>query len=223
MLSFEDLGAENWSKYSGLILQSELVYPETIRSAPEDFIEILSEGDRIAKVAFTGSEYVGNVIGYCITPEEMKAYGLEGEGDRSKIAYIINIVVAPQHQGKGFGTELLREFIKAAKARGYEKLVGHFRQPNSLNLIKRLGAKEKGVFRNWENTGEDYTLCFLDLQSVRVPVPVQVSVSAPVPGSLSASLSMPEALDTSMPELPELGGSYHLNETLHANIKQDGQ
>jgi GNAT superfamily N-acetyltransferase len=166
MLSFEDLGAGDWEKYGDSILQSEGVFPEGIRTPKEDFIEVLDDGDGVAKVALMDSAYVGNVFGYRIAPDDFEYYGLHDVPKDAKIIYLFNIVVNPDYQGKGYGKRLLWEFIKAAKAKGYGYVAGHFRQNGSLKLIKAFGAKEEGVCRNWENIGEDCVACCLDIHNL---------------------------------------------------------
>lgn len=166
MLSFDDLGAGDWRKYADSILQSENVFPDSIRTPQEDFLEIVGESDGIAKVALLDSQYLGNVFGYRISPDDFEYYGLHDVPKDAKVIYLFSIVVNPEFQGRGYGRQLIWEFIVAAKAKGYDFIAGHFRQNGSLKLIKAFGAKEEGVYQNWENTNEDCVACCLDINSI---------------------------------------------------------
>jgi GNAT superfamily N-acetyltransferase len=166
MLSFEDVGMGDWEKFSEQILHSEGVFPECIRTPREDFLEVVSEGDGVAKVALLDSSYVGNVFGYRIPDDDYEYYGLHDVPQGAKVIYLFSIVINPEFQGRGYGRQLIWEFIKTAKDRGYDFVAGHFRQNGSLKLIKRFGAKEECVCQNWENMGEDYVACCLDLKCV---------------------------------------------------------
>ena len=177
MLAFEDLNLNNWHVYVDLVLKSEAIFPESIRTSKEEFTEILLIKDTIAKVAID-SGYVGNIMGYpLVSLENLEEYGLQFLEERA--IYISNLVIESTHQGKGFGKKLLLEFIKAAIDNGYEKVYGHFRQNHSLVLIKKLGARELKVFPNWSDTGEDFVLCELDLLKASIPeIPQMVKVEA---------------------------------------------
>jgi GNAT superfamily N-acetyltransferase len=165
MLSFEDLGAGNWGKYGNLILGSENVFPEAMRTDKEDFIDVVREQDGVAKVALVDSGYAGNVFGYHVSPDDFGYYGLHDIPADAKVIYLFSIVINPGLQGKGYGRQLLLEFIKSAKEKGYDFIAGHFRQNGSLKLIKAFGAKEEGVCPNWENIGEDCVICCLDIHN----------------------------------------------------------
>jgi len=166
MLSFDDLGAGDWGKYGEMILRSENVFPEAIRTPEEDFLEVVSEADGVAKVALLDSQYVGNVFGYRMAQEDFEYYGISDVPREAKVIYLFSVVVNPEFQGRGYGHLLLQEFIKTAKAKGYDYVAGHFRQNNSLQLIRKFGARENGVCHNWDNTGEDCVVCCLDLHGI---------------------------------------------------------
>ncbi|MFH1237780.1 MAG: GNAT family N-acetyltransferase [Candidatus Aenigmatarchaeota archaeon] len=169
MLAFEDLGSDSWQKYGELILKSENVFPEAIRTPEEDYADTVKENGSIAKVALLDSQYVGNIFGYALLPEDLESHGLHDVPQDAKVIYIFNVVVNPEYQGKGIGKQLLWEFIRTAKDRGYDYIAGHFRQNGSLQLIKKLGAKEEGVYHNWENMGEDCVACCLNIHIIQEP------------------------------------------------------
>jgi GNAT superfamily N-acetyltransferase len=163
MLEFQNLQKDNWHRYEESVLQSESVYPEAIRTPAEEFVYILEGGDAIAIVALLDSHYVGNIIGFTLDRDELGDYGMGDVPSESEIVYLFSFVINPQYQGMGYGYRLLEEFMREARARGYRKVIGHFRPNNSLHLIKKFGAEEKGVYRDWIGSGEDYLFCCLDL------------------------------------------------------------
>jgi ribosomal protein S18 acetylase RimI-like enzyme len=162
-LTFKDLNAGNWEKYARSVAGSELVYPEALRTSSEDFAEVVSLEDALSKVALLDSVYIGNAVGFRMDPEEMNEYGLSDLPEGAAVLYILNIVVNPGYQGMGYGNEMMRELLKSAKERGFSFIACHCRQTSSLGIMRKLGAQERGLFRNWEGSGEDFTLCLLDL------------------------------------------------------------
>jgi GNAT superfamily N-acetyltransferase len=166
MLTFDDLIEGNWNKYGNFVLQSETIYPEFIRSPGEEFIDIVKSRGSIAKIALLDSEYIGNAVGFCMDDEDKEDFGLDKLLSYPKIIYLFNIVINPVHQGKGYGSMLMQEFIKSAKIKGYDYIVGHFRPNGSLHMIKKFGAVEGAVCKNWENIGENYVFCILDIHGI---------------------------------------------------------
>ena len=160
---FKDLTSKNLPKFKKSVLKSELTFPEPIRSTFDDYLNFLSVENSVAKVALLNSKYIGNIIGFSPTIEIIEEEGLEGIVENPNTIYVFNFVIDSKYQDKGYGHQLLQNFIKSAKEKGYEKLVGHARQNNSLYLGKKFGAKEKSVHKNWSDTEEDYILCELDL------------------------------------------------------------
>ncbi len=168
MLAFVDINQNNMGLFVDCLMKNELVFPEKIRADKEDYIEIIMSENNIAKSAVDDSEYVGNAIGYALkTAEDFAEHDLNpAEAGSKKTIYLFNFSVEQKHQGKGYGSSLLRDFIRTAQEKGYERLVGHFRPNGSLALIKKFNCKELKVCKNWEETNEDYVLCELDLAAV---------------------------------------------------------
>jgi ribosomal protein S18 acetylase RimI-like enzyme len=205
-LTFRDLNAGNWEKYAGCVTGSELVYPEALRTSSADFAEIISSESALSKVALLDSVYIGNAVGFRMDPEEMNEYGLSDLPEGAAVLYILNIVVNPGYQGKGYGNQMMRELLKSAKERGFSFIACHCRQTSSLGIMRKLGAQEMGLFRNWEGSGEDFTLCLLDLGTQ--PVSGFISESAQAPPS---SVSSQKHQDAGHAGLSESLGSFPAN------------
>lgn len=173
MLIFEDINVENWGKVVSSVMKSELSYKKSIRTSKMGYATILADGDAIGKLVFNDLSYVGNIIGYAPTKPELKDYGLnKPEHKGVKYMYLFNFLISRSYRGQGIGSKLLREFLIEAKKQGYEKVIGHFRPNGSLALIKKFGAKEIGIYEDWENTKEDYLFCELDLRNMQIIEPM---------------------------------------------------
>ena len=167
MLSLKDLNMGNWEEYGGLVMLSEMSYPEQIRTPKEEFLSVISEGGAVAKVALCGSRYAGNVMGFPLDRDDMTGYGLSEIPAEARVIYVFNLVIDPAFRGMGYGMALLRDFAATAASMGYSFLVGHFRPGSSLELVRRMGAVEKTVVPDWEGTSENYVLCYLNLERIK--------------------------------------------------------
>jgi len=178
-LEFEGLTAETFGKFREQMLHSEEEYPEPIRSTADDFMEMFRHEKTIAMIALLDSQYIGNVIGCELSQEEAETYGANLTHEKKTI-YIYNFIIDEQYRHKGHAKAMLNEFIGKARSIGFEMIAGHFRNNCSLPVFKKFGGVEKSVFPNWENTGEDYILCELDI-ALKEPVeaPVQQEPAAP--------------------------------------------
>ncbi|MBN1897002.1 MAG: GNAT family N-acetyltransferase [Candidatus Aenigmarchaeota archaeon] len=168
----EDIGSNAWEKYAGHIMQLENTYPESMRSTEDDMAYILDSEKKVAKIAFSGNECLGAIIGFHVAPEDYDYYGLSGIPEGAKVIYLMNMVVNPKYRGMGFGRMLLNEFIKDSRKNEFHVIAGHFRQSSSLNAFRKSGGVEKAVFSNWEGSGEDFVLCYLNLFGMTQSLPV---------------------------------------------------
>ena len=58
--------------------------------------------------------------------------------------HVRELVIAPEHQGRGIGTALLREVQARARERGVPVHLGTFTRNRALALYQRLGFREIG-------------------------------------------------------------------------------
>lgn len=87
-------------------------------------------------------EIDNKVVGYA---------GLYPSGD------IANVAVIPNEQGKGYGTELVKELIKVAKINDIEKLFLEVRVSNikAIKLYEKCGFEKISVRKKYYKDGED--------------------------------------------------------------------
>jgi GNAT superfamily N-acetyltransferase len=107
-LTIEDLTLDNWPKFKQKILESELIFQESIRADSDDFVEMLSSENYVAKAALFDSEYIGNFFGICSSKEYLEWFELEGVTENPSSIYMCNFVINPEHQNKDYGQKLLR-------------------------------------------------------------------------------------------------------------------
>ncbi|MBN2367995.1 GNAT family N-acetyltransferase [Candidatus Woesearchaeota archaeon] len=157
------LTLESFIEYEKDILKSEEIYPPSLRTSKEDFLDILSTSGHITLVALLGDEYVGNIVGSPLTVQEQKEYGLYVKIGQ-KMMYIYNLLVDSHYQGKGYAKLLIKEFIAIASEHGFDYVMGHFRMGASASLIQKFGGEIKAVISNWEGSGEDFAMCELKLK-----------------------------------------------------------
>lgn len=77
--------------------------------------------------------------------------------DREEDVHVRELVVAPEFQGRGIGTAILRGVQERARARCVPVRLGTFHQNRALALYRRLGFRETGrtdihVFLEWSAT-----------------------------------------------------------------------
>ncbi|MEK6938966.1 MAG: GNAT family N-acetyltransferase [Nanoarchaeota archaeon] len=160
-MELENLTLGSYEQHLQTILGSEAIFPETIRLDENQLIRILSGDKPIAKIAFSSSKYLGNVLGFCPSEKDIQDLELEGIVHDPKTLYLYNFVILPEFQGKGFGKALFQELVNAAKTQGYTFIEGHFRPNASLHIVKKEGAEATSIHSNWCNTGEEYIHCRL--------------------------------------------------------------
>ncbi|MFH1590234.1 MAG: GNAT family N-acetyltransferase [archaeon] len=163
-LRFVVLNLDNFKLYSDLIEESEKIYPESIRTDIIDYKDIISTSDAIAFVAFVDDEYVGNIIGGNPTEIDMQEVGMKLPVNHQEIIYIYNLIIVPVHQGKGYGVDLMTEFIKHSKKTGYKFITGNFRNNGSYRIAKKFNPVIEAPSNNWEGSGEDFIYCAFDIR-----------------------------------------------------------
>ena len=161
MLKFEDLTSANWEKYKKFVAKSELIYERPLRESMAEYRKIISREGSVCKVAMLGSKYVGNIVGYCPTLEDITEGELKGIRENKEMILLTNVIINPEYQGRGYGARLVKDFIQSSKDAGYEKIAGYFRKNSSLHIFKKIGARQKRTYKNWQGGNEEYVLCEL--------------------------------------------------------------
>ncbi len=155
----------NWGRFRESLLNSEQVFPENIRTEEEDYLDILENRRSIFRVALQEGDYVGNCIGFSPSVTDIREYDLSRVPAGHDVMYIFNLVVDTQFQGRGYGEALLDDFVTQSWQTGFKAIYGHFRNCTSLGLAPKAGFEQVYRFPNWQDSGEEYTLCRLRLHT----------------------------------------------------------
>jgi ribosomal protein S18 acetylase RimI-like enzyme len=158
-----NLTLRNLPDYRRSILSGERIFHPDIRLSSEDLTTILASQGSVGKVALLNQRYIGNVIGFSPSSEQIEEMELHGVKEDPRGIYVYNFVIAPRFQGRGYGTRLLDRFIQECRSRGYVFLEAHFRNGSSLHIAEKKGARKSRVYPDWQGTGEEYTHCKLRL------------------------------------------------------------
>lgn len=167
-LLIKDINISNFPRYKSYILSSEIIFHPRIRLSFEELKSIVHNKSFIGKIVFLGRKYIGNAIGFSPDQEQINKMNLLGIKENPSMIYLYNFVINPKYQGVGYGTMLLKKFLKNSKKRGYKILEAHFRDNVSFYIAKKLGAEEIKIFPNWIETGETYTHCRLGLDNLKM-------------------------------------------------------
>ncbi|MBU1855073.1 MAG: GNAT family N-acetyltransferase, partial [Nanoarchaeota archaeon] len=162
-MRFKGLNENNLKEYQLLIVESENLYPEALRTSFEDFKDILSAPNSIGLIAFIDEHYIGNCVGSEPSDSDLKDLNIKLFSKDDKIIYVYNLIVTEQFQGKGYGQRLMDEFIKKAKAADYKYVLGNFRQNASYKITKKYKVVIEKLFKNWEDSGEDFVFCVMEI------------------------------------------------------------
>ncbi len=165
-ISFRDITVQNWSDLEIAVLNSEKVFEVPVQVTRKTFLYMISQPNPVAKAMFLDLQYIGNAIGYSPTKANIKQEELLGIKEDKKSIYLFNFVIDEEFKGKGYGYQLLAEFIRCAKAQGYKKLQGHFKDAESAHLIRKFGAKDVRAYKNWQGSGQTHILCEFSLDNI---------------------------------------------------------
>ena len=78
--------------------------------------------------------------------------------------YCYSTTILSKYKHKGYGKILKAAFIGRV-SRDFRRIYGHARPGASQALNKRFGARFGRTYKNWYDTGQDYRLYVLKLQS----------------------------------------------------------
>ena len=81
----------------------------------------------------------------------------------TNVLHIDSITVLPLHQKKGIGHDLVKLAIEWGTNSSFKYLTGEARKGASWKIFENFGADPIFVYKDWNNTKEDYMSFKLDL------------------------------------------------------------
>lgn len=81
----------------------------------------------------------------------------------TNVLHIESFTVLPTHRGKGLGHDLVKFAIEWGTNSDYEFITGEARKGASWKIFENFGATPVLLYKNWNNTNEDYMSFKLDL------------------------------------------------------------
>ncbi|MBZ5492902.1 MAG: hypothetical protein LAO76_18440 [Acidobacteriia bacterium] len=146
----------------------ESVYHENLRYDFEEKQELRATRGALFVWMFIGEELAGESYGIPLANLDEPIEGLTELTDTEKRAgiYCYSNTILPSFQKQGFGKILKAHWLGVVAGKGFELVYGHARPGGSQALNVQFGAALLGVFPNWYDTGEDYRMYRLVLDSV---------------------------------------------------------
>ncbi|MGD9692411.1 MAG: GNAT family N-acetyltransferase [Phycisphaerales bacterium] len=144
--------------------------------------------DRGDEAMFMGVVRRWQSAGEVIVAEErgevIGAYVLQRRTDRlAHSAYIGSVGVAPEHQGRGVGSAMMREAINRLRAEGRHRIELYVSadNPRAISMYGRLGFEIEGTHRRFfRRAGED---AFVDEHSMALLLPTNAAAQLGSPAS----------------------------------------
>ncbi|MBN1275386.1 GNAT family N-acetyltransferase, partial [Candidatus Woesearchaeota archaeon] len=162
-LTFEEVTSETFDEHTSQLESTEQLYPLAIRTATEEYRDIIATPRSIALFAYLEGKYVGNAIGSMPSSKDLQDIKIAFPAKPANTIYLYNISILPEFQGRGHGLALMRAFLERCEEKGYTHLIGTFRKNGSYAIIKKFNPVDERTFKNWEGTGEEFVRCTIKL------------------------------------------------------------
>lgn len=111
-----------------------------MQTAFNEYMEIVQTRNSLCIVLFSENIYVGNIMASSMNDKEIEDIGLATKFPIKKIIYVYSMVIEKEHQNKGYGTILFKEFLSMAKERGYWLAVGNYRNGTARHIAEKNGG-----------------------------------------------------------------------------------
>ena len=124
------------------VIQFEKEHPAPLRWDFKYKLYMLTQNDKCQGVWFK--------IGTALVAECIVTW------QSDNVLHVDSFTVLPAHQGKGLGYMIITELLDWAKEKGFEIVTGEARKGASWHIFENLGASALFVYKNWNDTKEDY-------------------------------------------------------------------
>ena len=156
-IRLELFSADTLDRFLPDLLRTEQVFPEDLRETPESIREAMARPGAFGLALFDGGDFAGNGIAFGLDEATWRDLHIDRFRDFDpSVAYLFNIAVLPDFQGRGFGKLLLMEIRERTQELGFTVLAGHFRDNASMGNFLAIGGRDLGEVADWFGTGETY-------------------------------------------------------------------
>lgn len=152
----------DWPDIKEAITRLESVFESTLRYTPAMLKAAFTDAGKISLMARKD----GRIVGYVLAGPLEKYSGLPGAADddqwrKNTTVYSESMVVDPEFQGQGIGTEMQRKLDEIILQKGYRYKTAHRRE----GIAARVNASVLSRHPNWAGTGRTYEYARTDLRA----------------------------------------------------------
>ena len=137
----------------------------------QDFATFLADEYSIGLILHEDTKPIGYILGYHIH-ELNSARALESnefiQENQDRIFYISSLAILKEHRSVIALEFLIHEMALVLKSYDYDYFVAYVRKRHGLSrlLARRLSCEILHTQENWEDTGEPFDYCLVDLASI---------------------------------------------------------
>ena len=156
---------------STLVDIEEKCFPELMQDQCHDFEDFLQDDFASGLILYRDQIPIGYMMGSHIH-EENSLQALESnefiQEHQNQIFYISSLAIIKEYRSILAFEFLIHEMTTLLKSIGYEYFVAYVRKRNGLSrlLTRRLSGEVLHTDENWEETGEPFDYCLVNLASI---------------------------------------------------------
>ncbi|WP_372809003.1 hypothetical protein [Pontiella sp.] len=159
------------SQIPALMEIEEACFPTLMQAQRQNFEEFLDDEYASGLILYRDSVPIGYMLGHHIH-EANSAAALETNRfireNQDRIFYIASLAIVPEHRSVIALEFLIHEMGSLLKSIDYDYFVAYVRKRNGLSrlLTRRVAGEVLFTEENWENTGEPFDYCLVNLDSI---------------------------------------------------------
>lgn len=154
-----------------LVAIERACFPSLMQEDRQDFASFLADEYAVGLILYDDARPIGYIMGYHIH-ELNSARALESNAfireNQDQIFYISSLAIIKEHRSVIALEFLIHEMAALLKSFDYDYFVAYVRKRHGLSrlLARRLSCEILHTQDNWEETGEPFDYCLVDLASI---------------------------------------------------------